>query len=377
VININGRLRLTNSILDLILHNDNLIKSIEIHECAFSDHDFVFANIDLLNTNNKSFTRYIESRKLNDDMLFQICDKINSVDFDLLYTNNSLEKWFLFKNKILNIIDYFAPMRKVKCNEKKSAEPWFDSELLNIKMKRDYWYKKYRLNDSNNLHNFDNYKFYKNLFNSTKNEKIINYFKTKNLHDFKNNKCFWKFYSNYYKLKSDKSNILITDHIVCDDIYESEPEKISNLFNHHFTSINSINASSNTDNSNLTNHFNKFLDSSILNSNKFYFRPTTTLIVTKLINNLLASSGAGSTGIPVSIIKLCVNKFAPVLTEIFNSCIINKTIPDDWKQAVVTPLFKNKGNLNNLNNYRGISVLPPISKIFEKILATQILFILK
>ena len=39
------------------------------------------------------------------------------------------------------------------------------------------------------------------------------------------------------------------------------------------------------------------------------------------------------------------------------------------KTVVVTPLFK-KGNLNDLNNYRGISVLPEVAKIFEKIVET-------
>ena len=39
---------------------------------------------------------------------------------------------------------------------------------------------------------------------------------------------------------------------------------------------------------------------------------------------------------------------------------------------MVTPLYKGKGLESDLNSYRGISVLPPIAKIFEKILAKQI-----
>jgi hypothetical protein len=38
----------------------------------------------------------------------------------------------------------------------------------------------------------------------------------------------------------------------------------------------------------------------------------------------------------------------------------------------VTPLYKNKGAKDDLSNYRGISVLAPIAKLFEKILAKQI-----
>ncbi|CAF0992522.1 unnamed protein product [Brachionus calyciflorus] len=45
---------------------------------------------------------------------------------------------------------------------------------------------------------------------------------------------------------------------------------------------------------------------------------------------------------------------------------------NDCKSAVVTPLYKNKGDTDNLNNYSGISVLPQIAKLFEKIMAKQI-----
>jgi hypothetical protein len=52
-------------------------------------------------------------------------------------------------------------------------------------------------------------------------------------------------------------------------------------------------------------------------------------------------------------------------------------IPSEWKTAVVTPLYKKKGELEDINNYRAISVLPPIAKLFEKMLTSQILEYLK
>jgi hypothetical protein len=38
----------------------------------------------------------------------------------------------------------------------------------------------------------------------------------------------------------------------------------------------------------------------------------------------------------------------------------------------ITPLYKNKGDVSDLNNYRGLSVLPPLGKIFEKLMAKRI-----
>ena len=66
---------------------------------------------------------------------------------------------------------------------------------------------------------------------------------------------------------------------------------------------------------------------------------------------------------------------AVLLSKLFNHAIRSNTIPLEWKTAVVSPIFK-KGDKIDVNNYRGISVLPPVAKIFEKILATQIIIFL-
>jgi len=84
------------------------------------------------------------------------------------------------------------------------------------------------------------------------------------------------------------------------------------------------------------------------------------------------SSSPGVSGIPTKVFKSAIDIFTPILTELFNKAILTKTIPVEWKSALVTPLFKS-GTLNDLNNYRGISVLPPIAKVFEKIISSQII----
>ena len=55
----------------------------------------------------------------------------------------------------------------------------------------------------------------------------------------------------------------------------------------------------------------------------------------------------------------------------FNS-LDNACIPDEWKFAFVHPLFKGKGNIDERDNYRGISILPPIAKVFERIVSSQV-----
>ena len=109
-----------------------------------------------------------------------------------------------------------------------------------------------------------------------------------------------------------------------------------------------------------------------MKSGSFKFVRTNENIVERLIMNLNSASGPGISDIPSKVIKSACITLVPVLTSLFNHCIDLGKFPVEWKSAIATPLYKNKGIKSDLNNYRSISVLPPISKIFEKILAMQI-----
>jgi retron-type reverse transcriptase len=59
------------------------------------------------------------------------------------------------------------------------------------------------------------------------------------------------------------------------------------------------------------------------------------------------------------------------LTKIINQCLQTGIFPDTLKIAKVIPIHK-KDDTTNLNNYRPISLLPAISKIFEKVMHKQL-----
>ena len=101
-------------------------------------------------------------------------------------------------------------------------------------------------------------------------------------------------------------------------------------------------------------------------TDKFKFVHVNNIVVEKLINKMNVASGAGLSEIPSKVIKHACIQFVPILTTLFNHCIDIGKFPIEWKSAIVTPLYKIKGVKTDLNNYRGISVLPPIAKIFEK-----------
>ena len=89
------------------------------------------------------------------------------------------------------------------------------------------------------------------------------------------------------------------------------------------------------------------------------------------LNEIAEKSSSGVSLIPTKILKASINSIGPILVHLFNSCISLNKIPDAFKHAECIPLHK-KGSMVDVNNYRGISILPPIAKLFEKLIAQQI-----
>ena len=86
----------------------------------------------------------------------------------------------------------------------------------------------------------------------------------------------------------------------------------------------------------------------------------------------LPSNKASSFDIPIKVLKnLLIHIYSEKLTNIFNECLINGKFPDTLKRANVTPILK-KGNGNERENYRPVSIFPPFSKVFEKLLFEQV-----
>ncbi|KAF2364495.1 Reverse transcriptase domain [Trinorchestia longiramus] len=71
------------------------------------------------------------------------------------------------------------------------------------------------------------------------------------------------------------------------------------------------------------------------------------------------------------ILKETAEVISEPLTNIFNRSLETGIVPDDWKRANVTPIFK-KGNKQIPNNYRPISLTSVISKTIERLLKVRI-----
>ena len=92
-----------------------------------------------------------------------------------------------------------------------------------------------------------------------------------------------------------------------------------------------------------------------------------------MLSNLKSSKSTGidSIGIPARVLKISAEIISPSLTWIFNLCIKTGVYIDDWKKAWVIPIYKSEDR-KKCENYRPISILPIISKIFERSIFNQL-----
>ena len=75
-------------------------------------------------------------------------------------------------------------------------------------------------------------------------------------------------------------------------------------------------------------------------------------------------------------LKLALPYIENSLAFLFNTSIETSQFPDSWKVARITPIFK-EGDKTEKSNYRPISVLPVISKLFEKLVFNQLYHYMK
>ena len=100
-------------------------------------------------------------------------------------------------------------------------------------------------------------------------------------------------------------------------------------------------------------------------------KSTTLEEILKLIDSLDSKKAPGSDGVPCCLIKLTRDIIAPILCDLFNTCMRLSVFPDIFKIAEVKSLFKG-GDRRVKGNYRPISLLPLFSKLFEKVIAKRL-----
>lgn len=106
-------------------------------------------------------------------------------------------------------------------------------------------------------------------------------------------------------------------------------------------------------------------------SSSIFLRPASINEVSILISQLDTQKSRGHDNIPADLVKANVGPFSGIIAELFNRMLLTGSYPNIMKIAKVTPVFKS-GDSFDPSNYRPISTLSVINKIFEKLLTVRL-----
>ena len=238
----------------------------------------------------------------------------------------------------------------------------------------------------------------KNKANKTGNpEDLLNYKRMKNLVVAMNRKtkksffaqaadspkCFWKAIKHHFGGKNcmSEERILLVDG---ENITSNEAE-LSLTFNNFFNSITdslklpaipklnvtaedpvSAAIANYADHESVVNIRNSCKTQELFELSKI----TRETLVKEVVTLNLRKAVSGP--IPIKALKIAIFECADHLTEIFNTYIVDRSIfPDELKLAEIIPIHK-KDSTTDKANYRPISLLPVISKVFERLIMKQI-----
>ena len=93
--------------------------------------------------------------------------------------------------------------------------------------------------------------------------------------------------------------------------------------------------------------------------------------VAKLLDGLHVHKAPGPVGLNARVLKECSNEISPILALIFNESLARGDVPDEWRQANVSPVFK-KGEKYDAANCRPLSLTCICCKTLEHILVSNI-----
>ena len=90
-------------------------------------------------------------------------------------------------------------------------------------------------------------------------------------------------------------------------------------------------------------------------------------MVKKVIINLDLSKASGPDCIPVVVLKNYDPDLSYIQAELFNKSLKESSFPNCWKVSSVVFVFRNVGERSTAKNYRPVSLLSVVSKVFEKL----------
>lgn len=335
----------TGTLIDpIMVTNTNFVNSSgTLPADNISDHRMVYCDINIVK--NRSQPKLITYRCFDNFNLNLFLDDLQSLPWWYIINEVNVDtKISIFNNMILSIFDRHAPIKEIRVTKPKA--PWMTQGIKISMRQRDLALSQFKRTRSDN-----DWIRYKQLRNNTLSmvrrgkKAYLDALSSKN-----NPRETWSALRNL-NVRSNNSVLLPAEL--------SDPDELNGYFGAILQST-----------SNCDNKVQYYNGNSYNNNINFDFKLATVEEV-HIVLNSLKSNAIGVDEISAIMLKYCspfVDKF---ITHIINCCLEINYYPQQWKTAIGIPLPKNS-NPVSFSDLRLISILPAISKIFEKIMYNQI-----
>ena len=256
--------------------------------------------------------------------------------------------WMNWYNHFTHTMSECIPKKRISSDNR---PPWISDDILKAIRQRNQLFAAYK--KSGNEYKLVEYKYTRNAIISAIRVSKVKFFQK--LHTA-NKKSFWKMVKRLTNNCSIIPTLIHNDVQISDDVSKAEVlnNEFYNNFNHskHLSAV--VKSRFTTDPENCPTNF-----------------LCTDHMVHELIVNLDIRKSSGTDDVSARMLKATADITTPTLTRLFNMSIWTGLFLDCWKTARIVPIPK-KGSNTNPGNYRPVSILPILSKVFERIIYTLV-----
>ena len=286
-----------------------------------------------------------------------------------------------FLNACLGALNSQAPIKQkyIRANQ----APFMNKELNKAVMDRSRLRNKYLINRTEE--NKRAYNKQRNYVVSLVRKSKREYYNNLDIKKIIDNKKFWKTVKPLFSDKISRNNKII---LIENGNILSEEDAVSETLNNFYSNIiTNLNIPEYED---TTTQVNELEDPILKAIEKYKNHPSIRAIntkgpfgtfsfseinreeVMKEIQSLDTNKASQESDIPIKLIKQNLDLFSVFMHESFNKTMETSKFPSVLKLANITPIFK-KGERTDKGNYRPVSILPNLSKIYERCIYKQIL----
>ena len=336
----------TLSAIDLTIVTDSLAPKLnwEVNEPLNSDHFPIVTSLGQKQPDTQQY--FFNFNKANwENFSKDIEDNITKIG------NLEIEQF----SKIISIAaNKYIPKFKLKGK----CVPWWTEEIKKAHKAKNKLYKKYKRNPcQENLRNYNKQKNYLKLI--IRKQKQITWERfTDPSQSNLNQTTLWN------KIRAIKGNTKQTEIFALNGCSKNKiQENLAYFFREQFNKQNKFQCKLN---------LSQYKNNNVEEINK----PFKLIELLRALQNTKGNS-TGPDNISYKMIKHFSNKTLISLLEIYNKTYISQKFPGEWKRALIIPIVKKNKSQNLLENYRPITLINCLSKLFEKMINCRIRYFIE